>query len=192
MAILILGLVIFIGVHSIRLVSPSWRDAQVARLGEQGWKGLYSIASIVGFVLIVWGYGVARRTPMVLWMPPLGIRHLTALLVLISFVLIAAAYVPGNRIKRMIGHPMMVGVAIWALGHLLANGTLNAIVLFGVFLVWGAVGAIVSRSRDRAAGVQYPTGTVSGDAKVVIVGLIAWAIFAFALHRWLIGVSPLA
>jgi len=107
-------------------------------------------------------------------------------------VLIAAAYVPGNRIKRTIGHPMMAGVAMWALGHLLANGTLNAIVLFGVFLIWGAVGAIVSRGRDRAAGVRYPAGTVSGDAKVVIVGVIAWAIFAFALHRWLIGTSPLA
>lgn len=127
-----------------------------------------------------------------MWIRPVGIRHLTALLVAVAFVLIAAAYVPGNRIKRTIGHPMMAGVAMWALGHLLANGTLNAIVLFGVFLIWGAVGAIVSRGRDRAAGVRYPAGTVSGDAKVVIVGVIAWAIFAFALHRWLIGTSPLA
>lgn len=190
-AILILGLVMFIGVHSIRLISPAWRDAQVARLGEHAWKGLYSVASLVGFVLIVWGYGMARRTPWVIWAPPRGVQHLTALLVAIAFVLIAAAYVPANRIKRAIGHPMMVGVAIWALGHLFANGTLNAIVLFGVFLVWGAVGAIVSRGRDRAAGVQYPAGTLSGDTKAVIVGLVVWAIFAFVLHRWLIGVSPL-
>jgi uncharacterized membrane protein len=191
-AILILGLLIFIGVHSIRLVSPTWRDAQAVRFGEYGWKGLYSVISLVGVVLIAWGYGEARRVPDVLWTPPIGIRHLTALLVAVAFVLIAAAYVPGNRIKRTIGHPMMAGVAMWALGHLLANGTLNAIVLFGVFLIWGAVGAIVSRGRDRAAGVRYPAGTVSGDATVVIVGLIAWAIFAFALHRWLIGMSPLA
>ncbi|WP_206956413.1 NnrU family protein [Trinickia acidisoli] len=192
MTILILGLLIFVGVHSTRLVAPSWRDAQVARLGEHGWKGLYSVASLVGFVLIVWGYGMARRTPAVLWAPPLGIRHLTALLVAVAFILITAAYVPGNRIKRTIGHPMMAGVAIWALGHLLANGTLNAIVLFGVFLVWGAVGALVSRGRDRAAGVRYPDGTLAGDAKVVVIGLVAWAIFAFVLHRWLIGVSPFA
>jgi uncharacterized membrane protein len=190
-AILILGLIIFIGVHSIRLVSPSWRDAQLARFGEHGWKGIYSVASLVGFVLIVWGYGMARHAPVVLWTPPLGIRHLTALLVLIAFVLIAAAYAPGNRIKRMIGHPMMVGVAIWALGHLLANGTLNAVVLFGVFLAWGVVGALVSRGRDAAAGIRYPAGTLTGDVKAVIVGLVAWAIFAFVLHRWLIGVSPL-
>jgi uncharacterized membrane protein len=191
-AILILGLLIFIGVHSIRLVSPSWRNAQVARLGERGWKGLYAVVSLVGFILIVWGYGMARHAPMLLWTPPHGVQHLTALLVAVAFVLIAAAYVPANRIKRAVGHPMMIGVAIWALGHLLANGTLNAIVLFGVFFVWGAVGALVSRSRDRAAGVRYPVGTLSGDATVVIVGLIAWAIFAFALHRWLIGVSPFA
>jgi uncharacterized membrane protein len=191
-AILILGLIVFIGVHSIRLVSPSWRDTQLARFGEHGWKGIYSVASLVGFVLIVWGYGMARHTPTVLWVPPFGIRHLTALLVAVAFVLIVAAYVPGNRIKTSIGHPMMAGTALWALGHLLANGTLNAVVLFGVFLVWGAVGVVVSRGRDRAAGVRYPAGTVSGDVKVVVVGLIAWAIFALVLHRWLIGVSPFA
>lgn len=191
MAILILGLLIFIGVHSTRLVAPAWRNEQVGRFGEHGWKGLYSVASLVGFVLIVWGYGVARRTPAVLWLPPIGARHLTALLVALAFVLIAAAYVPGNRIKRTIGHPMMAGVAVWALAHLLANGTLNAILLFGVFLIWGAAGAVVSRRRDRMAAVQYPAGTVSGDTKVVIVGLIAWALFAFVLHRWLIGMSPL-
>lgn len=192
MAILILGLLIFVGVHSIRLISPSWRDAQVARFGEHGWKGIYSVASLVGFVLIVWGYGIARRTPAILWMPPIGIRHLTALLVAVAFVLIVAAYMPGNRIKRTIGHPMMAGTAIWALGHLLANGTLDAVVLFGVFLVWGTVGVFVCRGRDRAAGMRYPAGTLSGDVKVVIVGLIAWAIFALVLHRWLIGVSPFA
>jgi uncharacterized membrane protein len=191
MAILVLGLIVFIGVHCTRLVAPAWRDAQVARFGEQGWRGLYSVASLVGLVLIVWGYGVARRVPSLLWSPPAGARHLTALLVLIAFVLIAAAYVPGNRIKQSIGHPMMVGVAVWAVGHLLANGTLNAVVLFAVFFVWGAVGAVVLRRRDRTAGVRYPAGTLTGDTKTVIVGLIAWGVFAFALHRWLIGVSPL-
>lgn len=191
MAILILGLIVFIGVHSTRLVAPAWRDAQAVRFGEHGWKGLYSVASLVGFVLIVWGYGVARQAPTVLWVPPLGTRHLTALLVAVALVLIAAAYVPANRIKRAIGHPMMVGVAVWALGHLFANGTLNAVVLFVVFLIWGAVGALVSRRRDQLAGVRYPDGTLSGDMKVVIIGLVAWAIFAFVLHRWLIGVSPL-
>lgn len=191
MSILILGLIVFIGVHCTRLVAPAWRDAQVVRFGRQGWRSLYSVASLVGLALIVWGYGVARRAPTVLWSPPVGARHLTALLVLIAFVLIAAAYVPRNRIKQTIGHPMMTGVAIWALGHLLVNGTLHAVVLFAVFLVWGAIGAVVWRRRDRAAGVRYPVGTLTGDTITVIVGLIAWAVFAFALHRWLIGVSPL-
>ena len=117
MAVLILGLAIFLGVHSIRLVAEGWRTAQVARFGERGWKGIYSVASLVGFVLIVWGYGVARRDPVVLWMPPAGARHLTALLVAVAFILIAATHVPGTRIKRAVGHPMFAGVAVWAIGH---------------------------------------------------------------------------
>lgn len=181
MAILILGLIAFIGVHCIRLAAPAWRDAQVARFGEQGWKGLYSAASLVGLVLIVWGYGVARRTPTVLWTPPIGARHLTALLVLVAFVLIAAAYVPGNRIKRTIGHPMMAGVSLWALGHLLANGTLNAVVLFVAFLVWGAVGVVVWRRRDAAAGVRYPATSRSSSP--------AWSLGPFLHSRCIAGSS---
>lgn len=191
MGVLILGLVIFLGVHSIRFVADAWRSAQIARFGERGWKGFYSLASLVGLVLIVWGYGLARREPTLLWMPPVGARHLTALLVLISFALIAAAYVPGNRIKRAVGHPMMAGVSVWAIGHLLANGTVNAVLLFGAFFVWASAGFLVWRRRDRMAGTQYPAGSVAGDARTVIAGLVAWALFAFLLHGWLIGVQPL-
>jgi uncharacterized membrane protein len=191
MAVLILGVVIFLGVHSIRLVADSWRSRQIVRLGERGWKGLYSVASLVGFVLIVWGYGLARREPVLLWVPPAGVRHLTALLVAIAFVLIAAAYVPGNHIKRAVGHPMMAGVVLWAVGHLIANGTFNAVLLFGAFFVWAAAGLFIWRRRDRLAGTQYPVGDVAGDARTVIVGLVAWALFAFLLHGWLIGVRPL-
>jgi uncharacterized membrane protein len=187
---LILGVIVFIGVHSVRLVAEPWRAAQFARLGEHRWKGLYSVISAIGFVLIVWGYGMARRSPVLLWTPPPGAPHLTALLVAIAFILIAAAYVRGNRIKRAVGHPMYAGVAVWALGHLLANGTLNAVILFGAFFIWAATGLLIWRSRDRNARVQYADGTIAGDLKAVIGGLIAWALFAFVLHGWLIGVRP--
>lgn len=190
MAILILGLAIFLGVHSIRLVAEPWRNAQVARLGERGWKGLYSLASALGIVLIVLGYGVARRAPIYLWMPPAAARHLTGLLVAIAFVLIAAAYAPASRIKQLLGHPMLAGVAVWAVGHLLANGTANAVLLFGAFFVWSTAGFLVWRHRDRLAGTRYPAGTLLGDARVVVGGIVVWAVFAFFLHGWLIGVRP--
>lgn len=190
MGMLIPGLIIFLGAHSVRLFAESWRTQQFTRLGEQRWKGLYSIVSLIGLGLIVWGYGIAKRSAVFLWIAPVGMRHLTALLVVVAFILIAAAYVPGNRIKRTVGHPMYAGVAIWAFGHLLANGTVNAVILFGAFFVWAVAGLLVWRRRDRAAGVVYPAGTTAGDLKAVIGGLVAWVVFAFLLHGWLIGVRP--
>lgn len=192
MGTLILGLIVFLGMHSLRLVAEPWRNANVARLGETRWKGLYSIVSVAGFVLIVVGYGMARRAPVVLWVPPSGVRHLTALIVAVAFVLIAAAYVPGSRIKRIVGHPMYAGIALWAVGHLLANGTVQALVLFGAFFVWATAGLLVWRHRDRLAHVHYPAGSSLGDLRAAAVGLVAWALFAFLLHAWLIGVRPLA
>jgi uncharacterized membrane protein len=190
MLVLILGLVIFLGVHSIRIFADDWRSAQIARYGERGWKGRFAIASGVGLVLIVWGYGIARGHAVQLWVPPIGARHLTGVFTAIAFVLLAAAHVPGNRIKSLVGHPMLAGVMAWAVGHLLANGTLNAIVLFGAFFVWALVDFIASRARDQKAGVGYPTGGVRGNAIAIGSGLVAWAVFALFLHSWLIGVRP--
>jgi uncharacterized membrane protein len=190
MTILILGLLIFLGVHSVRIVAESWRAATIARVGENGWKGLYSLASIVGLVLIVWGYGLTRGHTTLLWTPPTGTRHVAALLTVVAFVLIVAAYVPGNRIKAAVGHPMVLGVLIWALAHLLANGSLAAVVLFGAFLIWAALDFVSARRRERVAVTRYAGGTLARDAIVVIVGLGGWALFAFALHGWLIGVRP--
>ena len=141
-------------------------------------------------MLIVYGYGLARSQPAVLWTPPLWMRHLTALLTIPAFVLLAAAYVPRNRIKTAIGHPMVAGVKVWAFAHLLANGTLPAVVLFGSFLAWSVVYFTTARRRDRAAGTRYPAGTASGDTVTVVAGLAAWALFAFLLHGLLIGVRP--
>ncbi|MFJ1258490.1 NnrU family protein [Cupriavidus sp. CuC1] len=188
MMVLLLGLLIFLTVHSVRIVAEPWRTAQIARVGPNGWKGLYSLASVVGLVLIVWGFGLARGHPVVLWTPPMWARHVTALLTVLAFVLIAAAYVPGNHIKAVLGHPMVIGVQIWALAHLLANGTLAAVVLFGAFLVWAVADFASARRRDRLAGTRYPAGTLARDAAAVVIGLASWTLFAFVLHGWLAGV----
>jgi uncharacterized membrane protein len=190
MTLLVLGLVIFLGVHSTRVFADGWRSAQVARLGEKGWKGLYTLASLVGLVMLVWGYGVARQTPVPLWTPVVGLRHLASLLTLLAFVLIAAVYVPRNSLKARIGHPMVVGVKVWALSHLLANHTLADLLLFGGFLVWAVLCFRAARRRDRASGITYPAGTVQGNLLTVVAGVGAWIVFAMWLHGPLIGVRP--
>jgi uncharacterized membrane protein len=187
---LILGLLIFLGTHSMRIFADPWRSARIAAMGLNAWKGVYAVISIIGFVLIVWGYGVARGAPVQLYTPPVWSKHLAALLTVPAFILLAAAYVPGTRIKRAVGHPMVAGVKSWAFAHLLANGTLADVVLFGAFLVWAIADYISARRRDRAAGVVYVVGPVSRDGIAIVVGLVAWAIFAFWLHGLLIGVRP--
>lgn len=190
MTLLILGLALFFGVHSTRIFADDWRSATIARVGEMPWKGIYSLLSIASFVLLVVGYGAARQSPIALFAPPVWTRHVAALLTIPAFVLLVAAFVPGNAIKRAIGHPMLAGVKVWALAHLLANGTLADLLLFGTFLAWAVLGFIAARRRDRAAATTYPAGPGSRTAITVVVGLVAWAVFAFALHRPLIGVAP--
>ncbi|MBU6416041.1 MAG: NnrU family protein, partial [Xanthomonadaceae bacterium] len=159
MSTLILGLILFLGAHSVHMLAPHWRERVVARIGLLPWKGLYSLVAIAGFVLIVIGFGMARANPHLLYLPPPWLKHLNALFTLVAFVLVAAAYVPRNHLKAKIGHPMVAGVKLWALGHLLAIGYLHDVVLFGAFLVWAVADFAVSRRRDRAAGTTYPAGT---------------------------------
>jgi uncharacterized membrane protein len=182
--------VIFLGVHSVRIVADPWRTGMRAQIGENAWKSAYSLASIAGFVLIVWGYGQARLSPVPLWAPMLWARHLAALLMLLSFILLAAAYVPKNGLKARLHHPMVLGVKLWALAHLLANHTLADLLLFGSFLVWAVLDFRSARQRDRAGQVRYPAGTLGGTLGAVAAGLIAWAVFAFWAHGWLFGVTP--
>jgi len=190
MLALILGLVLFIGVHSSRIVAEGYRRSIIERHGQNAWKGFYSILSIVGFVLIVWGYGAARQEPVVLWGSPTWVRHLASLLTLVAFVLLVAAYVPRNGIKARLHHPMVLGVKGWAFAHLVANNTLADLVLFGSFLVWAMLSFRAARARDRAAGTVYPAGTVAATAITVLVGLVAWVAFAVWGHQALIGVRP--
>jgi len=192
MAMLILGLALFLGAHSVRIFADDWRSAQIARRGEGAYKGIYSLVSAVGLVLIVWGYGQTRIAPVELWSPPVWTRHAASLLMLASFVLIAAVYVPRNRIRAAIGHPMVAGAKLWAFAHLIANGRAGDVVLFGAFLVWAIVDFASSRRRDRVAGRRPPPGTLTGDVITVAVGVVAWVVFAMMLHAWLIGVRPFA
>lgn len=192
MTLLILGLLVFLGVHSVRIFAEGFRAAQVARFGANGWKAIYSIVSIAGFVLIVWGYGASRAAPVDLWSPPIWTRHLAALLTLPAFVLVVAAYVPGTRIKAALGHPMILGVKLWAAAHLLSNGRLADVVLFGAFLAWAVLDYRAARVRDRAAGTRYVAVSLVRDAIAVVVGGVAWAVFALHLHAAWIGVAPFA
>lgn len=190
MLILILGLVLFLGVHSVRVVADGWRARTIARVGEKRWKGVYAAASLAGFVLIVWGFVLARREPHLLYAPSLAAKHANALFALVAFVLFAAAKIPGNHFKAVLGHPQAFGVVVWAVGHLLATGMRHDVVLFGAFALWGLAAFLSGRARDAAAGTSYPAGTVAGDVKALIGGVVIWAAFAFFLHAWLIGVKP--
>ena len=190
MTYLVLGLVIFLGMHSVRIVSDGWRAGMLQRLGEGGWKGLYSLASLLGFALIIWGFGLARQQPVQLWGLPVAMRHLASLLMLVSFILLVAAYVPGNGIKARLHHPMVLGVKTWALAHLLANGNLAHVLLFGSFLIWAVLSFAAARRRDRAAGTQYAPGRTGATLLTLVVGAGAWLVFALWLHGLLIGVRP--
>lgn len=190
MTYLIAGLVLFLGVHSVRVFANDWRTRTLARMGEKPFKGVYALLSIAGFVLLVWGYGQARQQGVMLWNPPTAMRHIAALLTLVSFVLLTAAYVPGNQIKAKLHHPMVLGTKVWAFSHLLANGSLADTVLFGSFLLWSVLLFATSRRRDRREQTVYPAGTTGMTAVTVAVGFVAWAAFAFWLHRVLIGVAP--
>ena len=191
MTLLILGLVLFLGVHSVRIFAEGWRQRMRSRIGEQRWKGLYTLLSIVGFGLIVWGYSLARQQPVALWgPPPVWTRHLASLLTLIAFVMLAAAYVPRNAIKTRLHHPMVLAVKVWALAHLLANHTLADLLLFGSFLLWAVFSFRAARGRDRAAGTVLPKGSAAATGATVVIGVAAWAGFAFWAHGAWIGVRP--
>jgi uncharacterized membrane protein len=189
MTYFILGLAIFLGIHSLAIVAPAWRDRMAARLGEGPWKGLYSVVSIASFVLMIWGYGIARQQPVVLFTPPLWTRHLAALLMLPVFPLLLAAYFPG-RIKAALKHPLLAAVKFWALAHLLANGMLADLLLFGGFLAWAVADRISFKRRPQRTIHTAPASSFN-DAIAVVAGLGLYAVFVLYLHvRW-IGVAPL-
>lgn len=193
MALLILGLIIFLGIHSVRIVAPDYRARFIATRGDSAWKGLYSVASIVGFVLIVWGYGVARQTAPVLYVTNYAMVHVTATLMLIAFIVLASFHVPAGLIRSKLKHPMLVAIKIWAFAHLLVNGDLASVILFGSFLVWAVVDRISEKRRTRAGITKNPVFvSYRFDVISVVVGVVLYGLFVWKLHYWLIGVQPLA
>jgi uncharacterized membrane protein len=190
MSLFIVGLVIFLGVHSIAIVAPAWREAQLAQRGEPLWKGAYSVVSLAGLVLLIVGYGLARQQPVVLYSPPTMLRHLALALMLPVFPLLLAAYLPG-RIQTATKHPMLLAVKLWATAHLLANGTLVDVLLFGAFLAWAVADRIAAKRRVQKRVVRGAPTSPANDAIAVVGGLAIYVAFVLVVHRWLIGVSPL-
>lgn len=185
---LIVGLLIFLGIHSISIVAPAARDTLAARLGEWGWKGVYSLISLVGFVIALQGYSLARFEPVFVYQPPAALRHVAALLMLPVFTLLLAAYLPG-KIKEKTRHPMLVAVKLWAVAHLLANGMLADVVLFGSLLIWAVFDRISLKRRVARANPAAPK-TALNDLVAVVAGLGLYAAFVMGWHARLFGVAP--
>jgi len=188
MTVLIIGLVVFLGVHSIALAAPAFRSRAIARMGEGAWKGLYSLVAAVGLVLIVYGFHLARESPVVLYVPPGWLRYVTFVLMLPVFPLLIAAYLPG-RIKTATKHPMLAAVKFWAFAHLLAIGMLADVLLFGGFLAWAVMDRISLKKRPQ--NLRTAPAARFNDAIAVIAGLVVYVIFIGWAHVRLFGVSPL-
>jgi uncharacterized membrane protein len=190
MFILISGLIIFLGLHSTRIFAESSRQKFIAERGEKAWKGLYSLGSLLGLGLMAWGYSLARSQPLILWNPPVATRHVAALLTLIAFILIFSANGKNNFIRAKLHHPMLLGVKVWAISHLISNGSLADLLLFGSLLAWAVLCFASSRRRDRAMKIQYAPGELGPTIIAVTTGIVAWVAMAFWLHGVLIGVKP--
>jgi uncharacterized membrane protein len=188
MVYLVLGLVLFLGVHTVSIVAPAWRDRTAARLGNV-WRGLYSLISIAGFIIIVWGYGIARHNPVMLYAPPAWTHYLSAILMLPVFPLFVAAYFPG-RIKSAVQHPMLVSVMLWSVAHLIATGKLANVVLFGGFLAWAVADRISYNWRTQRPIPTAPRSRMN-DGIAIVVGLVFYVVFEHWLHARWIGVQPL-
>ena len=201
MALLILGLVLFLGAHSTRIFAESWRQAILERLGEKAYNGLYTLVSLLGFGLMVFGFDQVRWDSPLLWAPPVWVKHAAALLMLLSLVLLASAYTPRNAIKAKLHHPMVLSVKVWALAHLLANPRLADVVLFGAFLLWSVLNFRAARQRDRLAAASEQAGegsaalqpeiSISATWRAVGIGVVVWAFLLSRGHTWLFGVSPI-
>ena len=198
---LILGLVLFLGAHSTRIFAEGWRTQTMEAWGEKPFKGVIALVSLVGLYGLIVGYAQVRMEPVVIWQPPIATRHISLLLMLFASILLVAAYIPANHFKVRLGHPMVLSVKVWALAHLLANGNLADLVLFGTFLAWSVLNFKSARARDRAKAesqalvldesVQPTLPKTSATLIAVVVGAGLWALITFVLHAKVVGVSPM-
>jgi len=195
---LILGLILFLGAHSVRIWADGWRDQTIEAYGEKAFKGVYALVSILGFYLLVVGYGEARLQTVALWNPPIFTKHISMLLMLLSSILLVATYIPRNHFKMRLGHPMVLSVKVWALSHLLANGNLADLVLFGSFLIWAVLNFRSARARDRAqvensVAIEdsLPKPNLYATLIALFGGMALWAVITFVLHAKVVGVAPM-
>ena len=186
MSLLLIGLVLFFVPHSLSIVNENLRNRCAARLGELGWKGVYTIVSLLGLVLMIKGYGEARFSSAVLYTPPSALRHLSMLLMLFVFPLIVATYFPG-RIKAFLKHPMLIATLLWGLAHLMLRGRAADVLLFGSFAVWALLDLLSMRSRKQRAIVTMPTSSWN-DMVAIVIGLAIYGAFIFKVHFWVTGI----
>lgn len=191
MAILVLGIVIFLGMHLVRVVAPGVRAGVIESRGKGAWMGLHAVVSLVGLFLMIYGFGQARGETGILYDPPVFLRHIALLLMLFAFVVLAAGFLPAGRIATAVKHPQILSIKIWALAHLLANGETSSVLLFGSFLAWAVVLRISLKRRERAGVIVLPVSkSARNDVLAVLIGLVAYVLFIWNLHEWLIGVAP--
>ncbi|MBZ7922758.1 NnrU family protein [Ensifer adhaerens] len=193
MAILVLGIIIFLGLHLIRVVAPGFRAGVIESRGKGTWMGIYAILSLIGLCLIIYGFGQARSETGMLYNPPVFLRHIALLLMLFAFVIAAAGFLPAGRIAVAVKHPQVLSIKIWALAHLLANGETSSVLLFGSFLAWAVILRISLKRRERAGERVLPVFKSStNDVLAIVIGLVVYVLFVWKLHEWLIGVQPVA
>ena len=185
---LIVGIVLFLGIHSTRMVAPAFRDRMVAERGENLWKGVYSLVSLIGLVVLIWGFGQARMVAPILWMPPTWLAHINLLLMIPALILLVASQLPPGYMKKAVKHPMILSVKIWAFGHLLANGDLAALVLFVSFLGWAVWNRIAVKRRGDPV---YDNPVIRYDIIAAVVGLAIYMWLILQGHAWLFGVPPI-
>ena len=191
---LILGLILFLGAHSVRIWADGWRNRTIEHYGDKAFKGVHALVSLLGFYLLVVGYGEARLETVALWNPPIFTKHISILLMLLSSILLVATYVPRNHFKMRLGHPMVLSVKVWALSHLLANGNLADLVLFGSFLIWAVLNFRSARARDRVLLAESESTNQPKMFATLITlggGMALWALITFVLHAKVFGVAPM-
>lgn len=190
MTLLILGIILFLATHLIRVVAPGFRLSMTDRFGLMGWRVINSALSLLSLIVLIWGYATA---PVInVWFPPMGMNHLTITLMLIAMICLVAGFLPAGHIATKTKHPIVLSIKIWAAAHLFANGDLASILLFGSLLAWGVVLRINYKRRQRAGDLELkPFVSARYDAIAVVIGLALWALITFKLHELLIGVAPL-
>lgn len=192
MTLLLLGIVIFLGMHLVRVVAPGLRASVIERQGKGAWMGIYTAISLAGLLLIIYGFGEARAVTGMLYNPPAFLKHISLLLMLLAFICLAAGFLPAGRIAVAVKHPQVLSIKIWALAHLLANGETSSVLLFGSFLAWAVILRISLKRRERAGEKVLPVfRSTSNDLLAVVIGAVAYGLFVWKLHEWLIGVAPI-